>query len=357
MTRIKLKYVEQFIDRHGKPRFYFRRAGYKRTPLPGLPGSAEFMEAYQAALDGLGAQRAHIGAARTKPGTVNAAIAAFYTRCNSYLDNRPITQRTDRNILEAFRAKHGSKPIALLEQKHIENMLAEKSGKPAAQRNLLRVLRTLLAFCVKDGLRKDNPALGIKLVSTKTTGYHTWTEEELRQFEERHPVGTKAHLALAVLLYTAQRRSDVVRLGPMNIVTRGGIQRLVFTQSKTGSEMDIPLAAPLAQVIAATPMVGVKTFLVTDYGRPFTAAGFGGWFRAKCDQAGLKHCSAHGLRKAFLRRMAEAGCSEDYIASISGHRDMDEIRSYVRAANKQRMADEGMAKTLARFPAAERGTS
>jgi integrase len=307
------------------------------------------MEAYQAALDGLGAQRAHIGAARTIPGTVNAAIAAFYTRCNSYLDNRPITQRTDRNILEAFRAKHGSKPIAKLERRHIENILAEKSGKPAAQRNLLRVLRALLAFCVKDGLCKENPALGIELRAQPTTGYHSWREDELRLYEQRHPIGSKARLALALLLYTAQRRADVVRLGPPNV--RDGW--LHFTQSKTGTEMQIPIAPPLAEIIAATPMVGVKTFLVTDYGRPFTPAGFGGWFRDQCD---LHHCSAHGLRKAFLRRMAEAGNSEDFIASISGHKDMREIRTYVQAANKARMAGEGMARTLARFPETERGT-
>ena len=86
--------------------------------------------------------------------------------------------------------------------------------------------------------------------------------------------------------------------------------------------MNIPVAEPLAAVLAATNMVGVSAFLVTDYGRPFTAAGFGGWFRERCDEAGLPHCSAHGLRKAFLRRMAEAGCSEEYIARISGHRNM-----------------------------------
>lgn len=288
-----------------------------------------------------------------RSGTVNAAIAAFYIRCNSFLDNKPITQQTDRNILEAFRAKHGSKPIAGLERRHIENMLAEKTGKPAAQRNLLRVLRVLLAFCVMEGLRKDNPALGIKLRAQATSGYHSWTEEELRQYEQRHPIGSKPRLALALLLYTAQRRADVVRLGPPNV--RDGWLR--FTQSKTGTEMEIPLVAPLADIIAATPMVGVKTFLVTDYGRPFTPAGFGGWFRDQCDMADLRHCSAHGLRKAFLRRMAEAGCSEDYIASISGHKDMREIRTYVQAANKARMAGEGMAKTLARFPGTGRGTS
>lgn len=350
MARIKLKYVNA-VRKSGRTFFYFRRAGYKRLPLPGLPGSSEFMAAYQAALDKAPEQKIEIGASRSVPGTVNAVIAAFYTSYR-FTKNEPITQRTDRNILEAFRAKHGDKRIARLEQRHIEAMIAEKVGKPSAQRNLLRVLRVLLAFAVGEKLRRDNPALGIELDPIKTSGFHSWTEAELKQFEQHHPVGSKARLALALLLYTATRRKDVVALGPPNM--RAG--RLFFTYSKNGTEMNIPAAPPLAEIIAATPMIGVKTFLVTEYGKPFTAAGFGGWFRKRCDEAGLPQCSAHGLRKAFLRRMAEAGCSEDYIASISGHHDMREIRTYVQAANKAGMATEGMAKTLARFAETGKGT-
>lgn len=348
MSRIKLNYVNS-VRKGARIYRYFRRAGSKRIALPGLPGSPEFMAAYQDALEQTAEAKLAIGADRTVPGTVNAVIAAFYTSA-TFTRNRPITRQTDRNILEAFRVRNGDKRIAMMEERHVRAAIDEKAGKPAAQRNLLRVLRVLLTFAVEQKLRKDNPAAGIKLKKTKTTGFHTWTDEEVCQFEARHPVSSKARLALALLLYTAQRRSDVVRLGPAHVITRDGKQRFVFTQTKTGTAMDIPVAPPLAEIIAATPMVGVKTYLVTDYGKPFTAAGFGNWFRDQCDQAGLHHCSAHGLRKAFMKRMAEANCSEDYIASISGHRTMDEIRTYVQAANKARMADAGMEKTLARFP-------
>ncbi|MGD0316021.1 MAG: tyrosine-type recombinase/integrase [Xanthobacteraceae bacterium] len=347
MARL-LKYIDA-VAKTGKIYFYFRRHG-KRTPLPGAYNSPAFLEAYWTLRNGNAAAKVEIGASRTLPGTVNAAIAALYSS-HRFTKNRPITQATDRNILEALRVRHGDKRVALLEQRHIEAMLAEKAGKPSAQRNLLRVLRLLLGFAVSERLRRDNPALGVKLDTIKTSGFHSWTEEDLRQFEARHPIGTKARLALDLLLYTAQRRSDAVRLGPPNIgVGENGGPRLRFTQSKTGSVMDIPIAEPLAKTIAATNMVGVKTYLITDFGRPFTPAGFGNWFRERCDEAGLPQCSAHGLRKAFLRRMAEAGCSEDFIASISGHRDMREIRTYVEAANRSTMATEGMAKTLARFP-------
>jgi integrase len=334
------KYVKP-ERRHGRTYWYFRRRGFKRERLPGLPYSPEFMQVYYAALAG---EPLEIGTSRTTPGTVNAVVAAFY-KSHKFTKNRAITQATDRNILEAFRARHGDKRVALMEARHVLAALDEKAGKPAARRNLLRVLRVLLDFAVAQRLRHDNPARSIKVKPIPTMGFHSWTESELQQYERRHPVGSKARLALALLLYTAQRRSDVVRLGPEHL--RSG--RLEFVQSKTGTEVNIPLAPPLAEVIAATPTVGLKTFLVTDYGRPFTAAGFGNRFREWCNEAGLAHCSAHGLRKAFLRRMAEAGCSEEFIASISGHRDMREIRVYTAAANRARMADEGMTRTLARF--------
>jgi hypothetical protein len=52
-NRVRLpRFIQQYIDRHGKPRWYFRRAGFPRIPLPGLPWSPEFMAAYEMALAG-----------------------------------------------------------------------------------------------------------------------------------------------------------------------------------------------------------------------------------------------------------------------------------------------------------------
>jgi len=85
MGKIKLKYVHQFVDRRrGRARsfFYFRRRGGKRVVLPGLPGSAEFMAAYQAAL--AGQARAPIGAKRIKPGTI-AALVTLYLSSAQFL--------------------------------------------------------------------------------------------------------------------------------------------------------------------------------------------------------------------------------------------------------------------------------
>src|SRR5215510_11519506 len=69
------KYVHGYLDRHQRPRFYLRRRGCKQVALPGLPWSPEFMEAYTAALNDT--PRIDVGASRTKPGTVDDAVARY----------------------------------------------------------------------------------------------------------------------------------------------------------------------------------------------------------------------------------------------------------------------------------------
>src|SRR5438132_7921032 len=104
MTKIRLDYIHDFRDRHGKIRRYVRLPGRKRVALKGVPGSEEFMEAYRAALAGA-VPRVEIGASRTKPGTVNAAVIS-YVNSAAFQAGAPDTRRTRRNILERFRTEH-----------------------------------------------------------------------------------------------------------------------------------------------------------------------------------------------------------------------------------------------------------
>ncbi|MCW5729275.1 MAG: tyrosine-type recombinase/integrase [Alphaproteobacteria bacterium] len=91
------------------------------------------------------------------------------------------------------------------------------------------------------------------------------------------------------------------------------------------------------------------TLLVTEYGRPYTAAGFGARFREWCDEAGLPaRRGAHGLRKAAARRLAEAGASVHEIMAVTGHRTLGEIERYTRAADRRRLAEQAIAKTRSR---------
>jgi integrase len=333
MTRIRLDYVHEFLDRHGKVRRYFRRSGFKQVPLPGLPGSAEFMDAYQAALSGETTRRIEIGVGRAKSGTV-AALTAAYLDSIAFRNLALETQRSRRGILERFRAEHGEKRVALLGRQHVERMVTAKAATPSAARNFLNMLRVLMQFAIEIGIRADDPTIGIKRVRLRTEGFHTWTEQDIGAFEAAHPIGTRARLALALLLYTGQRRSDVIRIGRQHVRDAATHIR----QQKTGAELAIPIHANLKAVLDATPPEHL-TFLTTAQGKPFTAAGFTNWFHDMCKEAGLsKGKSAHGLRKAACRRLAEAGCSVNEIAAISGHSSLREVERYTKAADQARMA-------------------
>ena len=252
--------------------------------------------------------RPMIGANRTKAGSLGALIVSYLSSAE-FLARPQATQSTYRNILDRFRRQHGDKPIALLTREHIKAMLAAKVKTPAAANHWLRLLKVLMQLAVEEGYRPDNPASGVKRIKNRSDGFHTWTEAEIAQFEACHPIGSKARLAFALLLYTAQRRSDVVGMGRQHVRDN----MVEVRQQKTGARLAIPLHPDLATIIEATPS-GHLTYLVTTYEQPFTADRFGAWFRMRCDEAGLlKHCVAHGLRKAACRRLAEAGCSANVI--------------------------------------------
>jgi integrase len=329
------QYVNGFIDRYGKARWYFRRAGFKKVALPGLPWSPEFMTAYEQALAG---QPAPIGAERTIPGTLRA-LAVSYFASSAFRTTRPSTQYTYRNIIDRLCAEHGDKRVALLQREHVIKLLAARAHTPGTANALRRSLRALMQHAVEIGMRADDPTRDVRKVPTaKGDGYHSWTEGEIEQFERHHPVGSRARLAFALLLYTGQRRSDVVRMGRQHLSDNA----ICVRQVKTGREVWVPVHEALAPILAtaATNL----TFLLTDQGKPYTAAGFGNWFRDQCRAAGLHGCSAHGLRKAAARRLAEAGCSTHEIAAITGHASLKEVARYTEAVDRRRLAQSAMAK-------------
>jgi integrase len=336
---IRIKYVNVFRDRHGHLRYYFRRRGEPAIALPGKPGSPEFAAAYNAALAQLPVKDAGEDWAE---GSIGAVITAYYGY-HQFLTYAESTRGMRRRILELIRKKEGHKPLRRLDRAAIEQRLAQQ--KPQNAKNWLKTLRGLMEYARRKGLISTDPTSGIKI---KITGgrIHTWDEAEIAQFEARHPTGSKARLAMSLLLYTGQRRSDVIRLGPRNM--RGG--KIFVRQKKTKMQLrdevlEIPAHPDLARVLAASRIDNLSVFLINDWGKPFASgAAFGNKMRDWCDQAGLPQCSSHGLRKAICRRLAEAGCSAPQIAAISGHKSLAEVQRYIEAANRAKLAEDAVAK-------------
>ncbi len=323
------------IDRHKKKRIRFRARGVD-TYLPYPPAGAEFESAYADALSGILEFRKNIGAGRTRAGSFDALAVSYY-RSPKFLDLRDSTKNTYRRIIENFRKDHGKRAIRDLQREHVKAIVGKMADRKQAANRLLSLLKIMLDHALDNGWIKANPAVGVKGYSKKTKGFHTWTEDEIAAYEARHPPGSKARLALILFLYTAQRKGDVVTLGWEKI--RGKV--IVVKQSKTGAELDLFMLPQLLEAIEPLDR-GKPTFLTTQFGKPFTANGFGNWFRERCDEAGLPQCAAHGLRKAAARRMAEGGMSGDIIKAVTGHSDLKQVSVYTAAANQRALAEKGL---------------
>ena len=341
MVAIKLKHVVEDTDRHGNIRHYFRRKGQPKIRLRGIPCSDEFMEAYRAALAST-EQTPQQRNMRTAAGSLGYVCLNYYAS-PTFKALDPSTRHQRSYFLDSICEMYGDKPISRMELRHVKMLLEKRRKTPAAARNFLKALQALFKWAVDNKKATHNPTLDVEYIPYSTKGHHSWTTEEITLYEQRHPVGTLASLAKAILFYTGCRREDAVRLGPQHI--RNG--RLQFTQAKNEHRnpvyIDIPVHPKLAEAIAACPS-GHMTFLATANGKPFTPAGFGNKFRKWCNEANLPHCSAHGLRKAMATQLAEAGASPHEIMSVTGHRSLSEVQRYTREANKPKLANSAIAK-------------
>ena len=94
-----------------------------------------------------------------------------------------------------------------------------------------------------------DPCSRIKKFKTGSAGFRTWTEDQIDQFYGRHHQGSRARIALDLLLNTGQRRQDIVRRGWQNV--RGDF--LVIKRSKSGTEVSIPIRGDFKGLLNSLP--------------------------------------------------------------------------------------------------------
>jgi len=346
--KMRLKYIVEDTDRHGNVRLYFRYPGQRKVRLPNDLGSPEFLREYRAAHKAATTEPKTPKEAKTPnptrvvPGSVRWLCVQYY-KSAMFKELEPRTQTVRRGILDRFcqHKNDGDKPFKLMLPRHVRQRRDEMIDRPEAANGVVKALRQLYKYAVRYDLHDANPAEQVEYLSGSAEGFHSWTLEEIEKFEGAHPVGTSARLALALALYTGQRRADLVSFGKQHV--RDGW--LTFTQHKNRNSkpvrMEIPIIPELQRIIDASS-TGDLTFLVTTFNRPFTSNGFGNRFRKWADDAGLKHCSVHGLRKAAAARLAELGCTEFEIMAITGHTTSKEVTRYTRAASQKARAESAL---------------
>jgi integrase len=333
MNRELPPYASSYKDRHGKERVRFRKTGLPTHYPKAAPGTEEFWEDYLS----WKASKVQPGQERAIPGTFDDLISRFYSSVKWKNIPKASTKTTYRGELERFRAKYGKRRVATMSARAVNGLMERMADTPAAANNLLKRLRTLFDYAILLGMRRDNPAKAVDSLKAQGDGFHEWTEPEIAKFRKHHALGTKARLALEIFVCTAQRRSDAATMG--EDPEKPGYVKV--RQLKTDALLSIRIHRDLKAAIAAFPS-GKATFLVSERGTPYTKESLGNWFKKQCVAAGLPHCSAHGLRKAAARRMAEIGLSNQLIKSITGHTTEAEVSRYTKNADQASRAEMAM---------------
>jgi integrase len=366
------KHVARYLS-GGKWYYRYRRVGHPGGTFKSEFGTDEWRREYAA----FESHKPSVGSPeRYTPGSVGDALIRYYAS-DTRIGPTAVTRGKVKATLAPFLADFGHDRVNGFTFEHIDAIIARKLVKGIVQtpkgprpvggvfaaQKLRKELVRFFDFAVKAGMRRDNPAaISEKISAPKVKGekgFKTWSEQDIAAYRDQHPLGTMARLALEMLLWTGQRRSDVHRMSPEDV--REG--RIAIVQDKTDKALWIPVAPQLLEAITAVepPAPGVS-FIRSGRGEPYSKESFGNVMRKWCDQAGLLERSAHGLRKAAMRRMAELGITNQGMKSISGHSRDDQVAHYTAAANQSKMADEAIARLsewergLSKSPVAERLT-
>lgn len=343
MPRPRKPHLVRELSRHGAVVWYFRRDHGPRIRLKGAYGSPEFIAAYDAAARGKRLDPPSCVEKSAKG--MLAWLIGQYMRSGPWAAFKPATRRQRENIFRHVIAKAGSEPYAAITRRTMVMSRDAAKATPAQANNMLKTMRGLFAWAISADLMETNPVKGVPFLKVEGEGFHAWTDEELDRYEAAYPLGTRERVAYAVLLYTGQRRGDVVKMGRQHV--KDGV--LTLRQEKTGMEVHLPILQPLREALLAGP-TGDLAFIAGVNGRPMVKESFGTWFREVCDRAGVPDCSAHGLRKAGARRAAENGATTAELNAIFGWTGAKMASFYSGTANRRRLADGAMDKLLPSAP-------
>lgn len=277
------------------------------------------------------------------------ALAAEWFASASFRRAEPVTQKRRRAAVEECLRETLKDGLlrdcltSVFSASHVRALRDRKADTMAAANQRIKVLSVLCGWAAENERMAANPCRDVKKIAYATDGFYAWTRADVARYVERHPPGTKAHLALALLLYTGVRRSDAVLIGRQHIID----DTIRFVPHKTRKQKPEPLIIPLLpalrEVMKATPHSACDTVLETDWSRPYASGNaFGNKLKDWTDAAGLPECSAHGLRKLAAISMAEGGATVPQLMAAFGWSTPAQAMHYTKKAQQAVLAASAM---------------
>ncbi|MSU89865.1 tyrosine-type recombinase/integrase [Rhodobacteraceae bacterium 2CG4] len=225
-----------------------------------------------------------------------------------------------------------------------EQFNLDKISTPGEADNTMKAVRAMYELAMKRGWISHNPAKGVKAYKQNKGGAKPWTPEDMKQYRERHPAGTMAHLYLTLLMFAGARISDAVWLGPKQLAKLNGRTDLKWQPKKKGSApVMLPVMPPLDTAIKAQKVVHPDAFIPRADGQPFaSSAALGNKVRDWITQAGLTNRSSHGVRKSVAELLSESGMTQYQVMSVLAHTEAKSSEIYTKDAERRRLAERAM---------------
>ncbi|WP_198174116.1 tyrosine-type recombinase/integrase [Mesorhizobium xinjiangense] len=365
LATIDLKYVERNVSRHGTVRWYFRVDGRRVCRLPDDKDSEAFMKAYwaeRAKLEegGAGEDQHHDDMkGPPRPNTFRWLCHA-YQQCAIFTELDPTTQYKRKRIIESMLREpvdpkkpdgriFAGMPLPALDVANITVLRDRKAATPFAADERMKTLRQIFETTQpgRDGKAEkivpQNTAKLVKSFRKPTDGFHTIIDSELEQYVRHHGVGSKAVFAVVLLMYTGIRLSDLRQIGPQHRRGDKFVLRLFKNRNRTPVTLEIPIHPVLDAVLAMHPVKGMN-YMLTEFGKPYTTKGLGNRISEWFDQAGLKHCSAHSVRKGLATNLAESEATDSMLDGFFGWRDGKTSKIYTRKKRQAKLARQAVAR-------------
>lgn len=359
MANVDLPYVEKNRSRHGTVRYYLRIDGKRVCRLPDDISGEEFSIAYWKARNASGKALEREGPpvralSTVKPGTFRWLCVAYLSSADfTRLDDTTRAKRRaiiDAMCLEPLTLKPGDArviadvPLSAFNAGHVQGLRDRKRDTPFAADERLKVLRQILDTRGPDGKPVvDNVARLVKPFRQQSDGHHTITPAEIERFIQHHGEGSKAVLAMALLMFTGFRVSDLAVIGPQH--RRGDVFQLRLFKNRNRTPVDIIIAIhPILEAVLASHSIKGMTYLQTEYGKPFSVKGLGNRVSQWFSQAGLDHCTAHSVRKGLATDQAHNEATDSMLEAMFGWKDGKTSKIYTRNAERARLARQAVAR-------------
>ena len=274
-------------------------------------------------------------------GTVSWIIAR-YRLSNAWKELRPATQRGYGQALAKVEAWCGSEPIEGVTRKAVKVWQEELERRaPAFAAAILRVLRLVINHA------RD---LGYEVADLNKLRLHTaggnsepWEDWEISAYLDEARSQGRQSMALAMMLAVClgQREGDIIRLPRSAYDAREG--KIYLRQSKTTKRLAIPALPELRREIALTAAAGTIFVISEKSGKPYGEHHFRHVHRRICAAAGISDARKFmHLRHTAATRLGAAGCSDEEIRSITGHKSRSVVAAYVKPDST--MAENAIAR-------------